>query len=108
MKAQQEINKQILERLERIETLAALGSKNILTHKEAAAFLGYSEFTLYQMTHNHRISYYSTGGRNYFKKSDLEAYLLRQRIKSDEEINIEAATYVTLHPLQEKKSKKTT
>ena len=51
-----------------------------LTHKEAAAYLSVSPFTLHRWTSKGLIPFYKPNGRlNYFKRDDLEAFVFRNR-----------------------------
>ena len=84
----------IEEKLRRIEELAA-GLKNVLTHQEAATYLGLTRNYLYQLTHEHKIPYYkSKGGKySYFKKSDLDAWATAQPMASISDNEQAAAGY---------------
>ena len=54
--------------------------------EEAAAFLGLSKNSLYQLVHGKKLPAYKPGGKKlYFKKSDLESYVFRNRSISDYE-----------------------
>ncbi|MEI8092972.1 MAG: helix-turn-helix domain-containing protein [Spirochaetales bacterium] len=51
-----------------------------LTHKEAAAYLKVSPFTLHRWTSKGLIPFYKPNGRtNYFKRTDLDAFVFRNR-----------------------------
>ncbi len=64
--------------------------KNVLDMDEAVLFTGYKKSTLYQKCHKGELPYYKPSGKKaFFKKSDLEAFLLRYRIKSNQEISDE-------------------
>lgn len=66
-------------------------SKDILTTEEACKFLGYSKSYLYKLTHLRKIPHYKPNGKKiYFKKEDCENHLLRNKIKTDLEIQQEA------------------
>lgn len=81
------------ERLERIEKLLTIQGKEALKVSEAAMFLGISESRLRHLTSERRIPYYKQGGSTFLKKSEIEAWMLAQRVPTTEEINIKAATY---------------
>lgn len=54
--------------------------KEILNFQEAAAFLGISKSSLYKMTSARRIPFYVPSGKLlYFKKRELEVWLLQNR-----------------------------
>lgn len=66
-------------------------NKEILCFSEACSFLDYSKSYLYKLTHLRVIPHYKPNGKKlYFKKVDLENYLLRNRIKTDSELQKEA------------------
>ena len=56
--------------------LLNLASKSILNTQEAAEYLSLSIGYLYQLTSQKKIAFYKTGKLNYFKKTDLDNYLL--------------------------------
>ena len=69
-----------------------------LTVPEAAIYLGISKSYLYQIIFYKKIPYFKpAGGKIYFKKSDLDSYLFRNRIASDREIENEAVNYVAFN-----------
>lgn len=52
-----------------------------MTTAEACKYMQISKSTLYKMTMNREIVFYKpTGGRIYFKKEDLDAFLTRNPI----------------------------
>ena len=70
-------------------------NKEILNFNEACAFLDYSKSYLYKLTHSRRIPHYKPNGKKlYFKRVDLEEWLLKNRVKSIDEIEQEAIEYV--------------
>ena len=89
-------NAEILKKLDKIELLAGISAKTMLDTKEAAAFVGYSERHLYQLTCKRLIPYYKHG-RLRFDKRELEAWLKEKRVKTQKEIESEAETYITVH-----------
>ena len=73
-------------------------SKEIYNFNEACVFLDYSKSYLYKLTHSRKIVHFKPNGKKiYFKKGDLEAWLLRNRVKTEEEIEQEATDYVALN-----------
>jgi excisionase family DNA binding protein len=63
--------------------------KEILSVKEAAAYIGVSPGGLHQYMHNNKISYYKPVGERgnvYFKKSELDGFMLRNKKYADYEI----------------------
>ena len=82
------------ERLERIERLLLIQGREALKVSEAALFLGVSESRLRHLASERRVPYYKQGGSTYFKKSELEDWMLGQRIPTNAEIDAEAATRI--------------
>lgn len=92
-------------RLEKIETLLtelkATGTKPF-DLDEAAAYLHISKSHLYQLTSKGLIAHYKPNGKKiYFRKEDLDAYLLRNRRAAAEEIDAAAANHIVSHPAAE-------
>ena len=70
-------------------------NKEILNFNDACTFLNYSKSYLYKLTYSRQIIHYKPNGKMlYFKKSDLEDWLLRNRVKTAGEIEQEAIDYV--------------
>lgn len=90
------MNTELQEYLKRIEQALVLGSKEVLTLNEAVMLTGLKPSGMYALTRNKEIPHYKRGQKLYFKKSELEAWMTEYKIKSNEEINIEAATYLAL------------
>lgn len=81
-------------RLIRIEELALAGVKAVLNVIEAAYFTGISKPQLYRLTSERRIPHYKKNNKLYFKKSELEAWMLENKIDTIDEINSKASTHV--------------
>jgi excisionase family DNA binding protein len=70
--------------------------KEVLSANEACVYLNVSISWLYKLTHLKKIPHYKPNGKLiYFKKSDLNIWLLRNRVSSQEEIERKAEEYVT-------------
>ena len=68
--------------------------KEILTIEEAAEFLSVSKSYLYKQTSAQAIPHYKpTGKRCYFKRRELEAWILAGRISTKSEIAQRANAY---------------
>jgi excisionase family DNA binding protein len=66
-------------------------SKTILSFREAAIYLALSKSTLYKMTSKKTIPHYCPGGKLiYFRRIDLENFMLQNRRATVEEIGAEA------------------
>lgn len=74
-------------RIEVLEnTLSA--AKEVLTLEEAALFMGISKSSLYKMTHRHELPFFRPNGKLiYFEKSELLAWMRKNRAISQEEVN---------------------
>ena len=70
-----------------IEQRMVKANKAILTLSEAAIYTGLSISTLHSYCHKKMIPYSKPTNRLvYFLKSDLDAWMLRNKVKSDEQI----------------------
>ena len=87
----------IREQLDRVERLAILGAKTVLDLDETLLITGLSRGHLYSLTSNRQIPYYKKGRKLYFKKSELEDWMLQDRVMTAAEIDSRAATYVVTH-----------
>lgn len=68
--------------------------RNLMTTTEAARYLGLKPNYLYKLMMRRAIPYYKPGGKLcFFAKADLDAWLTRVRVKSQSEIDSEAARY---------------
>jgi len=71
-------------------------NRDIFNFNDACQFLDYSKSYLYKLTHSRQIPHYKPNGKKlYFKRSDLETWLLRNRVKTADEIEEEAIYYTT-------------
>ena len=87
-----------LESLRRIEQYTLLAAKSILTVDEAIIFTGMSKSALYRLMSQREIPYSKPlGKRAYFDKADLEEWMMKNRVKSQDEIDAEAAAYIASH-----------
>ncbi len=63
----------------------ALVEKEILSFKEALVYLDVSPSLLYKLTSQRTITYFKpNGGKIYFKKTDLDSWMLQNENKSKE------------------------
>ncbi|WP_034886087.1 helix-turn-helix domain-containing protein [Gillisia sp. JM1] len=73
--------KELLVEIKKILLNQQLNSKEILNSKEASYYLGISLNSLYQLTSTGKLTHYKpTGKLIYFKKQDLDAFLLKNKI----------------------------
>lgn len=86
---------EIKKQLNRIEQLALLNAKNVLTIDDVAMLSGYTKQSLYRLTSMHKIPHYKPNGKAlYFKKSEIEEWMLQNRVDTTEESLQRAQAYV--------------
>ena len=86
---------QILTRLDAIENLLKNQTQKPLTMEEAARYLDVSKSTLYKMTSSNTICFYKPNHKRiYFAKSELDAWLMRNAVKTEVEVEQEAEDYI--------------
>lgn len=83
--------------LGRVERLATISAKPILDLDEAVLFTGFSKGHLYRLTSERQIPHYKKSRKLYFKKSELEAWLLEEKVLTNAELDSRAATYMATH-----------
>lgn len=62
---------------------------------ETAKYLKISKPTLYGMTSKRALPYYKHGHRIYFRKNELDDWINKGRVKTQEEIEEEASNYIS-------------
>lgn len=87
----------INERLKRIEKLLTT-QKTVLNLAEVAELTGLSKSHIYKLSSKGLIPHYKPNGKqNYFNRIEIENWLLRNPVKTNEDIEKEALSYVTLN-----------
>lgn len=72
-----------------------LSQKEILSLQEACIYLCISQSHMYKLTSTRKIPHYSPLGKLiYFKRTELNEWVLKNRRSSQEEINIEASGFL--------------
>lgn len=87
------LSKRVAELQGRVQSLEQLlhQGKDVLTLEEAAKFMGIARSSLYKMTHEQTIPFYKPNGKMiFFEKSDLLAWVRKNRVSSEAEIYEEA------------------
>lgn len=88
----------LIQKLEHIETLIeqqGLLQKEVLNMDEACQYLGLKKSYMYKLTSSKSIPHFCPQGKNiYFKRTELDDWLLRNRKDSQDEIEQRAADYV--------------
>lgn len=88
----------IKRQLDRIERYTIIAAKSVLTIKEATFILDLSEQSIRQKVRDHEIPAYKPNrNRLYFRKDELEAWMLQNRSKGMIDIKSEAAVYCLTH-----------
>lgn len=88
----------LIQKLEHIETLIkqqGLLQKDILNMNEACQYLRLKKSYMYKLTSSKSIPHFCPQGKNiYFKRTELDDWLLRNRKDSQDEIEQRAADYL--------------
>ncbi|MCJ7933824.1 MAG: helix-turn-helix domain-containing protein [Chryseobacterium sp.] len=76
----------------------AFNEKEIISFKEALAYLDVSPSLLYKLTSQRAIRYFKpNGGKIYFKKTDLDSWMLQNGNKSVASLEEELLTKISGH-----------
>ena len=78
--------KEILEKLNRLETLLAGQQPPPMDLKECAAYLHLSKATVYRLTSQSLLGHFKAGKKLVFVREDLDRYLLAHRVQTREEL----------------------
>jgi excisionase family DNA binding protein len=81
----------IIKRLDDLERLmkSCIFQKEVLTFSEGCAYCGYSHSYMYKLISYYIIPYYKTHqGRVFFRRSDLDEWLLHCRVVFGKETNV--------------------
>ena len=93
--------RKIEEQLNKIENYTLLAAKNVLNFEDVALLTGLSKSYLYKLTRSHQIPHYKPNGKlMYFDRGEIEAWMKQNRVATDQEIELKAATYVTTGRMQ--------
>lgn len=86
---------EVLEKLQELQNLTLLAAKTVLTMKDAVMLTGLSKSHLYKLVSTRKIPHYKgDGGKmTYFKKQELENWLLAHRVSTTEEAEQAAINY---------------
>ena len=88
-------NKRLDKIVKRLDELW-VGAKDVLTFEQAHKYLGISPSQLYKLTHARAIAAYKPGGKLlYFRRADLDGWVLNARVKTKKELT--AAALSKLH-----------
>lgn len=71
-----------------------MGLKPILTVDEVSRYLDLSPDYIYKMTHNREIPHYKPSGKKlYFKREEIDEWVLRHKVLSIDELNAESRKF---------------
>jgi excisionase family DNA binding protein len=81
-----------------LRTISLIGQKEILDIDEAALMMGLSKQTLYTMCRNRTIPHYKSKGgkKSYFKKSELNDWMLDTKVTTARTVETESIRRVYL------------
>ena len=83
----------IEERLEKLEK-SSIWNKEVLTFLEAKLYTGLSASCLYKKTSSGQIPHYKpTGKQVFFNRTELEAWLMQNRVLTNDELSQQASSY---------------
>lgn len=88
---------EILDRLDKLETLISTTQKTVLNIDEVCTLTGLSKSTVYKFTHEGRIPHYKQAKHLFFDRIEVEAWLKECKGFNAENTNSTASTYVTLN-----------
>lgn len=92
---QQNVIESKLERIEQLLSAQAWQSKPIFNIDEVATYTGLSKFYIYKLSSKNLIPHYKPNGKNlFFKKEEIDNWLLRNKQSSKDEIDREAVDFV--------------
>lgn len=84
---------------ENLETLVKKQNvleKEFLTLEEAADYLSLSKSAMYKMTSKREIPFYNPGGKKiYFKKEELNNWIISGKVKSSLEVELDMTSYLS-------------
>ncbi len=84
----------IEERLEKLEKKSSIWNKEVLTFLEAKLYTGLSGSCLYKKTSTGQITHYKpTGKQVFFNRIELEAWLMQNRVSTNDELSQQASSY---------------
>lgn len=89
------MEEKIIRQLNRIERNTQLAAKNVLTLEDVAVLTGLSKSHLYKMTCYKKIPHYKPNGKQiYFDRKEIEDWMKRNKVVSNDEIEEAADNYL--------------
>lgn len=88
----------IFERLERIEKYTMLSAKSVMTIDDTSLFTGLSKARLYTLVSKREIPHYKNG-KLYFVRSEIEKWMTRYKVATNEEVQSNAVAHTMGKPV---------
>lgn len=89
---------QLKSQLDRIEQKALLSNKKVLTFEEACIYCNFKKNHMYRLTSKQMIPHSKPRSKMiFFDREKLDEWLLKNPVKTKDEINSQASTYVATH-----------
>lgn len=88
---------QLNDKIDNLSRLTLISSKTVLDLEEAMLFTGLSKGHIYKLTSNKQIPFFKKNRKLYFKKSELEEWMLELRIPTSDEVQEKATTYISIN-----------
>lgn len=94
--------------IEELKNIATMGAKETLSLDEVSRLFDLKKSYLYSLVHGRKIPYYKIGGGRlvFFKKSEVEQWILANRVGTIDEAETAAAAYVAANPTLRKGGRK--
>jgi len=83
----------IAARIDRLEQLVTLSTKDVLDINDVAQLTGYSVKYLRTMIASRDIPHYKRGNRLFFNREEVEEWMMGERIPTRAEMSIQAVGY---------------
>lgn len=95
---------EIMSRLDKIEKMLMTSGKEVLSPDECALMINISVSRLYALTSQRLIPFYKpSGGKIFFRKSEVEQWILTNRKATNKELESMAVTHCTVHERKPRK-----
>jgi len=89
--------------LDRIERNSLLAAKNVLEIEDVATLTGLSTSYIYRLTSTRQIPHYKPNGKTiYFDREEIEQWMKRNRVNTQEEAEQAAALHILSNPRNRK------
>ena len=90
-------------KMSKVERIMLLNAKTALNVEDVAAYTGHQTSYIYKLVSERKIPHYKREGGKfvYFKKTDIDEWMLSHRVATVDEISGQASAYVERTPIQE-------